>query len=264
MPNPNHFIKCGKCGVEFMSMFAGASSVIGCAERCPNCKAKVPTPLFSNQDNFDSFQRASQEPMIREYGEEGKDGYVLMVKNHLAFSVRSPSLIPIYAAYDRNIFRTLDLIDVFYEMSTERKQVILSTIYISTMTAYECLTEDLLKAIYKDRIAVPPKGRTALWERRKHLFETLNFNIDGHTMALRYLYAFRNCLTHNAGVVDDDFLKNIKRIGMVPQQLSGYSTGQPLILDALTATSFANSLQETALRLFNCAQALYKKWKNPS
>jgi uncharacterized protein YutE (UPF0331/DUF86 family) len=152
--------------------------------------------------------------------------------------------------------RALELLDLLYEVSIDRKQLILATIFITTVTAYECLTDDLLKALRELGLASPIRDRAKSHERREHLFGALGFKSEGHVRALRYLSAFRNCLTHSAGVVDDEFLENIKRIDPVPQQLSAYGVGQPLVLEASAATSFADSLQQLADHLLTIAQKL--------
>jgi hypothetical protein len=145
MQNANHFIRCTGCGAEFRSLFSGSVSALGCVECCPSCNIAVNTPTLIGGYNFNSLQQAIQEPMIRQYGSAGSDGYVFMGKGELHFSINSPFLIPVHASYERNLYRALDLLDIYYEVATNRKQVVLSAIYISIMTAYECLTDDLLQ-----------------------------------------------------------------------------------------------------------------------
>lgn len=227
---------------------------IGNIEQCPRCKAIVATPTILGGHNADSLERAAQDPMHRQYGEGGKDGAVFMGRGELAYTVRSPILVPVFASYDRNIRRALDLLDVFYEIRKEHEQVQLSAVYILTMTAYECLTDDLLKTLQSNSLAPEVTGRSTLHSRRELVFMTLGFTADDHVTALRYLYAFRNCLTHNAGVVDQEFIDNLKRIGPIPPILSTCTVGDPLVLEASTATSFADSLQVLAHQLFEIAQ----------
>lgn len=215
--------------------------------------------MIFGKRNANLLQGASDIPMIREFGVGGADGYVFMGRGILHFQVRSEPLVAVHGAYVRNIDRALDLLEVYYEVAEAKKQVILSAVYMSVMTSYECLTDDMLKCLQLCQVAVSQKGRPPLHKRRSHLFSTLNFVPDDHIRALRYLYAFRNCLTHNAGVVDADFLKNIADIGPVPPSLSQYQAGQPLMLEAAVATSFADSLQQVAHALFPAAQDMLTK-----
>lgn len=234
----------------------------GCSEHCPSCGVTVATPLMFGDLNIEVFQRANIQPMIREYGEGGSDGSVFMGRGILSYQIQSQALVSVHAAYDRNIRRALDLLDIYYEVGTARRQVLLSTIYISIMTAYECLTDDLLKALQQANLAPVPKKRLHLHERRLCLLKVLCFEPGPHVTALRYLYAFRNCLTHNAGIVDHDFLKNIEQIGPIPPLLNSYAEGQPLILEPSAATSFADSVQQLAHALLPAAEAMCAQKEN--
>lgn len=255
--NANHFIKCKNCGAEFRSFFAGAHLARGCSEACPSCGVQIATPLLFGDRNGNILQEASEIPMIREFGEGGCDGYVFMGHGILHFKITSASLVSVLASYIRNIGRALDLLDIFYQVKTENKQVVLSTVYISIMSAYECLTDDLLECLqFHDLAGSPKKGRPNLEQRRKELFQHLKFESNDHVKATAYLYAFRNCLTHNAAIVDIKFLNGISKIGPVPDILKHYQIGIPLILDAPTATSFADSVQQLAHELFTATQGI--------
>ncbi len=48
--------------------------------------------------------------MIKQYGE---DGYIFLGRGYLASSIQSTSILPVYTAYDRNLQRALDLLDLF-------------------------------------------------------------------------------------------------------------------------------------------------------
>lgn len=255
--NANHFIKCVGCGAEFQSLLSGAVLAIGCTEMCPFCGTRVDTPVLSGDRNFSRLQAASGIPMIREFGQDGADGYVFMGRGRLQFEITSPPVVTVLASYDRNISRALDLLDIFYKIETEMRQVVLSTVYISVMTSYECLTDDLLKCMRDHDLVSAQKGRPSLHERRTHLFKALGYMTNGHITALRYLYAFRNCLTHNAGLIDEEFVRNIKKIDPSSKLLSQYQLGAPLHLEASTATSFADSLQQVAHSLFPLLQAKF-------
>src|SRR4051794_2935834 len=131
------FIRCDNCGVEFRSGFAslGAVLVAGCVEQCPACKMPVNTPLIAGGRNFERLRRQFEEPMVRDYGD---DGYVFMGKGALASSIVSAMVRPIHDAYDRNLHRALDLLELFERVEVEYRQLILGTVVNSTMTAYEC------------------------------------------------------------------------------------------------------------------------------
>jgi hypothetical protein len=73
---------------------------------------------------------------------------------------------------------------------------------------------------------------------------------------MEYLYAFRNCLTHNAGIVDEALLEKLQKINPACDLLTSNNIGQPLILDASTATSFADSVQHIARSLLVAAQGM--------
>lgn len=255
--NANHFINCVGCGAEFPSFFSGAEMAIGCTEMCPRCGMRIDTPLLFGERNFSTLQAASDIPMIREFGQDGADGSVFMGRGILHFQITSPPVVTVLASYNRNISRALDLLDISYQVETPMRQVVLSTVYMSVMTSYECLTDDLLKCMIMHDLLPAQKGRPSLHERRTHLFKTLGYEINDHITALRYLYAFRNCLTHNAGLADESFAENIRKIDSNSKLLSQYPLGVPLHLDAPTVTSFADSLQKVAHSLFPLLQAKF-------
>jgi len=122
--NANHFIKCLGCGAEFRSFFSGAMMASGCTETCPNCGMRIDTPLLFGERNFSTVQAAPDIPMIRKFGQDGADGYVSMGRGMLQFQITSPPVVTVLASYDRNLSRALDLLDVFYQVETPMKQVV--------------------------------------------------------------------------------------------------------------------------------------------
>ena len=119
------------------------------------------------------------------------------------------------------------------------------------MTAYECLIDDLLKVLTEFNFLPKSKRKYPFDERKISLFTEIAFSVDKNDDALKYLYAYRNCLTHNAGIVDDNMINKISRIGPLRD---GPKVGHPLVLTPSVATSFANSVQLTAHRLLDCVQ----------
>ena len=256
MHNANHIMKCKDCGAEFKSRFAGATSAFGCIEDCPHCLKPFSTPVLIGGINYDYLQRALNDPINRNFGAGGQDGYVYMGKGELLGVLHSELIIPVYAAYDRNIRRALDLLDLHEGVATAQAQVLLSAVYILTMTACEGLIVGLLSAL-ESKGLVPPtpkpkKGNITLKVRREHLFASLGISID--TLPLDHLYWFRNCLAHNAGIVDEKSMNGLKSLGAIPQELQSLSVGSPLVLTALIATTLADFLQHTARELFIAAQ----------
>ena len=249
------FIRCGNCGVEFQSMFAGFALVRGSTERCPDCREAVNTPLLAGDVNFDRLQKQLQEPMVRTYGD---DGYIFMGAGRLASSIESIAIAPVFASYDRNLNRALDLLDLFENVAKERLQLILGTVLIATMTAYECLTDDVMGALVK--AGIPVGGMAGnLHQRREGVLKALGLPIvDEHLKALRYAYEIRNCLTHSAGVIDDAFIKKVAKLGDVPE-LTAPGPGTPLVLHRSMATSFLDSLQLLASSILTKAEEIAQK-----
>jgi len=253
MANSNHYILCPSCGHEFKSLFAGAAVAIGNLESCPSCRQPVKSPHLAGDINIDLLNEASSEPMLRFFGENGCDGYVFMGRGQLAYEIREPCLIPAHSAYYRNVKRALSLLETYYTVERVSSQNALGAVFISLMTAYECLIDDTYLALQERGIIVAQK-RPSFRHRRDMLLSALGLQRDDHIVSLEYLYAFRNCLAHNAGVIDRGFLANVAKIGPAPAQLAHYLVGDRLKLDALTATSFADSIQQVAHYLLPRAQ----------
>lgn len=251
-------ITCQECGSEFRSAFSGGAMVRGCVEQCPSCRTSVATPTSIGVYNFDLLERSISEPMTRLYGDNGADGYIFMGRGELQFSIRSPILISVLAAYERNIHRALDLIDVYYQVEIGKKQVLLSAIYISIMTAYECLTDDLFTKLLSHGLAKSiSEKRPNLRIRRDNLFQIMRTPPPTEcTTSLEYLYAFRNCLTHNAGIIDNDLISNLQRIDSNSTQFYLENIGCPLVLDVSSAISFADAAQHIAYSLFTMSQEI--------
>lgn len=251
----SHLIQCACCGAEFRSAFSGAALAVGCQEACPSCGNAVATPLLSGDLNFDLVKNRFQEPILRDYGE---DGYVFMGGGDLFSRISTPSIRAVHIAYDRNLHRALELLEIFEIVGVERRQLILSTVVLGTMTAYECLVGDLLLALKDFGVSGIRKlrGRPTFGERRDAVLEALSCPIDNpHVVALRYLYEIRNCLTHKAGIVDDEFILRVQKIGNFPR-LTDRGPGEPLILEKGTATSFLDSLQQLASALLIRAERI--------
>ena len=252
----NSFIRCPNCGVEFRSFAAEAAIAIGCSEQCPSCRTIVATPFFSGGRNMDRLQEQFQLPMIKQYGE---DGYIFLGRGYLASSIQSTSILPVYTAYDRNLQRALDLLDLFDVVGLERAQLILSTVINATMTAYECLTDDTHKVLVRIHPRTKSAPRMGLREKREAVLSALELPIiDGGAISLRYAYEIRNCLTHSAGVIDDQFIKNVRKIGDIPE-LTAPGVGAPLVLHRSMTTSFLDTLQHFASRILTKTEELAKK-----
>jgi len=85
---------------------------------------RIDTPLLFGERNFSTVQAAPDIPMIRKFGQDGADGYVSMGRGMLQFQITSPPVVTVLASYDRNLSRALDLLDVFYQVETPMKQVV--------------------------------------------------------------------------------------------------------------------------------------------
>lgn len=251
--HPSHFIHCSSCGFEFQSVFAGAVLVRNSAQGCPSCGTVIQTPFIAGGENFDLINQRIKEPMIKDYGD---DGYVFMGMGQLFFTIKSPAIKNIHAVYDRNVHRALDLIDLIDTSTPAYTQTLLGSAVLATMTAYECLIDGLLKALreLKDPSASKLKPRPSLADRRTAVLDALKHNHkDAHVIALQYLYEFRNCLTHKAGIVDEALIAKIDRIGRTSY---AFSAGTPLPLHRSWAISFLDSLQQLATVLLEKADGL--------
>lgn len=257
--NANHFIQCNSCGIEFQSAFAGARLAVGCSECCPSCGSRIATPILFADRSGSALDQASKTPMIREFGEQGRDGYIFMGRGILHYQIRSESLISVHASYERNINRTLGLIENYYLSTLKLKQTLLSGIYCSIMSTFECLVIELFSCLIKHETFRGIKNGGNLDVKRDILIEKLSCDVSEHITALRYLAAFRNCLTHKHGVVDRKFLDDLASIGPIPPILYHYKVGTPLVLDPSTATSFANSVQMVAHSIFPAAQKIFEE-----
>jgi len=216
----------------------------------------VNTPTLAGGQNFALLQKQFREPMLRTYGD---DGYIFMGGGRLASTIQSVALIPVHASYDRNLNRALDLLDLFETVGNERSQLILGTVMIATMTAYECLTDDVRGALLKLGAIVANKPKMNLHERRESVLNTLGMaTTDPHLTALKYAYEIRNCLTHNAGVIDEAFIRKIQKIGDVPE-LTASGSGTPLVLNRSMMTSFIDSLQHLASVILTRAEDISQK-----
>lgn len=255
----DHFIQCDDCGTEFVSFFSGAAMARGCSEQCPNCHSVINTPLLAGDINLDRLSAASEQPMIKEYGE---DGYVYMGAGYLAFAIDEPTIRQVYSLYDRNFMHAMATADEYYQSSVKDRQRTIGVITIKTMTAYQRLIDDIVLAIRKTGSTglLPVKGMHRLEARinalRQILDLTADANDDVHFVALQYLYAYRNCIDHGGGVIDQKFIDKMGSIGNF--ELETFRLGEPVRIDISTALSFLDSLQQMASKLLLNTQALVK------
>lgn len=261
MLNSDAIVICHECGFEFVSIVVVAQTAIGCSEVCHRCRNAIESPTLVGGINTAVF--GAKPPMIRDYGEHG---YVYLGAGLTETVVQDRDLVPIRAAYSRNINRVLALLDLA-ELATKDKvpkismPALLASALILARTSYEILIADLFQVLsgrLEPSLAQPEKAI----EKENKLFKIVNAeqkfeNFKAHRAAIKYVSIVRNALTHAGGFVDHKFIADYSRLKEEqPGNWPAYREGDVLGFDLSVVTSLCDSVQQISHFALRAAQEL--------
>lgn len=259
MLNSDAIVICHECGFEFVSIAVVAHAAIGCSEACPRCRTAIESPTLVGGMNTAVF--GAKPPMIRDYGEHG---YVYLGAGLTEAVVQDRELIPIRAAYSRNINRVLTLLDLV-ELVTKGAvpknclPALLASALILTRTSYEILVIDLFQVLSMRLEPSLPQPERAI-EKEDKLFKIVCAeeklrNFKAHRAAIKYVNIVRNALTHAGGFVDHKFIADYSRLQEEqPGNWPAYREGDVLGFDLSVVTSLCDSVQQICHFALRAAQ----------
>lgn len=243
LSNAFHFIKCSHCGYEFQSAFSGSAAAIGCSECCPNCNNRVVTPNLFGDMSLEPFQEISGNTSpIHNF----KNGYVFNGHISAMWEFAESDISPVVAMFYRNFSALIISIETIDNGPRIPNSTELNQLIVLSMTALEKLVRDIYDVLF-DRLSCTGQkislSRISRWEHafRSRFGDSIgNLFSGGHFAALGYLSTFRNCITHQAGIVDQ---QTIIQMGAHPR-IHLYREGGPLPMDLETVIALSDSVSQ--------------------
>jgi len=202
--------------------------------------------------------------MIRQFNDRD---YIYLGRGFPEYGIQHHLVIPIRAAYTRNMDRVFVLFDVFEECESkngnkERIPSILATTMILSWTSYECLVNDLFNLLNDKLSLTKNASKFRYFGQREDLVAdcVADYFVDkkssyGHKRALKYLYLYRNTLAHNGGFVNKKFREKIREINnKSTNHLEQLNDGDLLPVDLSSATSLTDSVQQLSHSYLEASQ----------